>query len=120
MLYTATPSAILEVVKYYLGYLKETRALIKAKIGADTKEPLTRSFNEQAKGLSNDDKGDRSNYYDFLKSAQEQIQNSCNLKLTKYFGLDMGFNSLSILSEDRKGKRDIKLIELYSEYNGLI
>ncbi len=120
MFYTATPSASLEVVKYYLSYLKETRALIKAKIGADTKEPLTRSFNEQAKELSNDDKGDRSNYYDFLKSVQEQIQNFCNLKLTKYFGLDMGFNSLSMLSEDQKVKRDIKLIELYSEYNGLI
>ncbi len=57
MFYTATPSASLEVVKYDLSYLKEALALIKSKIGADTKEPLTRSFNEQAKGLGNDVKG---------------------------------------------------------------
>ncbi|WP_420025615.1 DUF1073 domain-containing protein [Borreliella valaisiana] len=120
MFYTATPSASLEVVKYDLSYLKEALALIKAKIGADTKEPLTRSFNEQAKGLGNDGKGDRSNYYDFLKGVQEQIENSCNLKLTKYFGLDMRFNSLIMLSEDQKVERDIKLIELYSKYNELI
>ncbi|WP_422850108.1 anti-CBASS protein Acb1 family protein, partial [Borreliella afzelii] len=81
----------LEVIKYDLSYLKEALALIKAKIGADTKEPLTRSFNEQAKGLGNDGKGDRSNYYDFLKGVQEQVENSCNLKLSKYFGLDMRF-----------------------------
>lgn len=54
-----------------ISYLKEALALIKAKIGADTKEPLTRSFNEQAKGFGNDGKGDRSNYYDFLKGVQE-------------------------------------------------
>nr|AAU85996.1 hypothetical protein BGP145 [Borreliella bavariensis PBi] len=71
MFYTANPSASLEVIKYDLSYLKEVLALIKAKIGADTKEPLTRSFNEQAKGLGNDGKGDRSNYYDFLKGVQE-------------------------------------------------
>ncbi|WP_420025452.1 anti-CBASS protein Acb1 family protein [Borreliella valaisiana] len=120
MFYTATPNASLEVIKYDLSYLKEALALIKAKIGADTKEPLTRSFNEQAKGLGNDGKGDRSNYYDFLKGVQEQIENSCNLKLTKYFGLDMRFNSLIMLSEDQKVERDIKLIELYSKYNELI
>ncbi|WP_420025755.1 anti-CBASS protein Acb1 family protein (plasmid) [Borreliella yangtzensis] len=120
MFYTATPNASLEVIKYDLSYLKEALALIKAKIGADTKEPLTRSFNEQAKGLGNDGKGDRSNYYDFLKGVQEQIENSCNLKLTKYFGLDMRFNSLIMLSEDEKVERDIKLIELYSKYNELI
>ncbi|MCD2421081.1 DUF1073 domain-containing protein, partial [Borreliella burgdorferi] len=57
MFYTATPSASLEVIKYDLSYLKGALALIKAKIGADTKEPLTRSFNEQAKGLGNDGKG---------------------------------------------------------------
>ncbi|WP_434239291.1 anti-CBASS Acb1 family protein, partial (plasmid) [Borreliella burgdorferi] len=112
MFYTATPSASLEVVKYDLNYLKEALALIKSKIGADTKEPLTRSFNEQAKGLGNDGKGDRSNYYDFLKGVQEQVENSCNLKLTKYFGLDMKFNSLIMLSEEQKVERDIKLIEL--------
>ncbi|WP_418885614.1 anti-CBASS protein Acb1 family protein [Borreliella tanukii] len=120
MFYTATPSASLKVVKYDLSYLKEALALIKAKIGADTKEPLTRSFNEQAKGLGNDGKGDRNNYYDFLKGVQEQIENSCNLKLTKYFGLDMRFNSLIMLSEDQKVERDIRLIELYSKYNELI
>ncbi|WP_418905649.1 anti-CBASS protein Acb1 family protein [Borreliella japonica] len=120
MFYTATPSASLEVIKYDLTYLKEALALIKAKIGADTKEPLTRSFNEQAKGLGNDGKGDRSNYYDFLKGVQEQIQNACNLKLNKYFGLDMKFNSLVMLSDDQKVERDIKLIELYSKYNDLI
>ncbi|MCD2398290.1 DUF1073 domain-containing protein [Borreliella burgdorferi] len=120
MFYTATPSASLEVIKYDLSYLKEALALIKAKIGADTKEPLTRSFNEQAKGLGNDGKGDRSNYYDFLKGVQEQVENSCNLKLTKYFGLDMKFNSLIMLSEEQKVERDIKLIELYSKYNQLI
>ncbi|ACM10171.1 conserved hypothetical protein (plasmid) [Borreliella burgdorferi 29805] len=120
MFYTATPSASLEVVKYDLNYLKEALALIKSKIGADTKEPLTRSFNEQAKGLGNDGKGDRSNYYDFLKGVQEQVENSCNLKLTKYFGLDMKFNSLIMLSEEQKVERDIKLIELYSKYNQFI
>ncbi|MCD2375548.1 DUF1073 domain-containing protein, partial [Borreliella burgdorferi] len=120
MFYTATPSASLEVIKYDLSYLKEALALIKAKIGADTKEPLTRSFNEQAKGLGNDGKGDRSNYYDFLKGVQEQVENSCNLKLKKYFGLDMKFNSLIMLSEEQKVERDIKLIELYSKYNQLI
>ncbi|MCD2402751.1 anti-CBASS protein Acb1 family protein [Borreliella burgdorferi] len=120
MFYTATPSASLEVIKYDLSYLKEALALIKSKIGADTKEPLTRSFNEQAKGLGNDGKGDRSNYYDFLKGVQEQVENSCNLKLTKYFGLDMKFNSLIMLSEEQKVERDIKLIELYSKYNQLI
>ncbi|WP_417861707.1 anti-CBASS protein Acb1 family protein [Borreliella andersonii] len=120
MFYTATPSASLEVIKYDLSYLKEALALIKSKIGADTKEPLTRSFNEQAKGLGNDGKGDRSNYYDFLKGVQEQVENSCNLKLTKHFGLDMKFNSLVMLSEDQKVERDIKLIELYSKYNQLI
>ncbi|WP_420025235.1 anti-CBASS protein Acb1 family protein (plasmid) [Borreliella yangtzensis] len=120
MFYTATPNASLEVIKYDLSYLKEALALIKAKIGADTKEPLTRSFNEQAKGLGNDGKGDRSNYYDFLKGVQEQIENSCNLKLTKYFGLDIRFNSLIMLSEDQKVERDINLIDLYSKYNELI
>ncbi len=110
----------LEVIKYDLSYLKEALTLIKAKIGADTKEPLTKSFNEQAKGLGNDGKDDRSNYYDFLKGVQEQVENSCNLKLAKYFGLDMRFNSLIMLSEDQKVERDIKLIELYSKYNELI
>ncbi len=51
---------------------------------------------------------------------QEQVENSCNLKLTKYFGLDMKFNSLVVLSENQKVERDIKLIELYSKYNELI
>ncbi|ACN93424.1 conserved hypothetical protein (plasmid) [Borreliella finlandensis] len=66
----ATSNANLEVIKYDLSYLNEALALIKAKIGDDTKEPLTRSFNEQAKGFGNNGKGDRGNYYDFLKGVQ--------------------------------------------------
>ncbi|ETZ17573.1 hypothetical protein BDCR2A_01516, partial [Borrelia duttonii CR2A] len=50
-------------------FLKDTLELVKAKIGSDTKEPLTRSFNEQTKGLGSDGKRDRSNYYDFLKGV---------------------------------------------------
>ncbi|WP_242450699.1 anti-CBASS protein Acb1 family protein, partial [Borrelia miyamotoi] len=68
--YSSETDASMEVIKYDMSYLKEALALVKAKIGADTKEPLTRSFNEQVKGLGNDGKGDRSNYYDFLKSVQ--------------------------------------------------
>ncbi|WAZ72442.1 DUF1073 domain-containing protein (plasmid) [Borrelia miyamotoi] len=39
-----------------MSYLKEALALVKAKIGADTKEPLTRSFNEQVKAVDSDGK----------------------------------------------------------------
>ncbi|QFP42714.1 DUF1073 domain-containing protein, partial (plasmid) [Borrelia miyamotoi] len=73
------------VIKYDMNYLKEALALVKAKIGADTKEPLTRSFNEQVKGLGSDGKGDRSNYYDFLKSVQEKIEVAINSKLNKHY-----------------------------------
>ncbi|ETZ17401.1 hypothetical protein BDCR2A_01667, partial [Borrelia duttonii CR2A] len=45
-------------MKYELTFLKDTLEIVKAKIGADTKEPLTRSFNEQTKGLDNDGKGE--------------------------------------------------------------
>ncbi|WP_434757573.1 DUF1073 domain-containing protein (plasmid) [Borrelia puertoricensis] len=118
--YSGTPDASLEVIKYDLTYLKEALALVKAKIGADTKEPLTRSFNEQTKGLGNDGKGDRSNYYDFLKSVQEELEISCNSKLIKYFDLKMHFNSLYVLSEEEKIERDMKLLEMYDKYASLM
>ncbi|WP_024654255.1 anti-CBASS protein Acb1 family protein, partial [Borrelia persica] len=65
LFYSSSTTSSLEVIKYDMTYLKEALSLIKAKIGADAKEPLTRSFNEQVKGLGSDGKGDRSNYYDF-------------------------------------------------------
>ncbi|ETZ17400.1 hypothetical protein BDCR2A_01694, partial [Borrelia duttonii CR2A] len=106
--------------KYELTFLKDTLELVKAKIGADTKEPLTRSFNEQTKGLGNDGKGDRSNYYDFLKGVQERIEIAVNQKLNQYFGLDMRFNSLILLSETDKIEHDIKLLELFEKYKSAI
>ncbi|UPA11045.1 DUF1073 domain-containing protein (plasmid) [Borrelia parkeri] len=118
--YSGTPDASLEVIKYDLTYLKEALTLVKAKIGADTKEPLTRSFNEQTKGLGNDGKGDRSNYYDFLKSVQEQIEVTINSKLVKYFNLKMHFNSLYVLSEEEKIERDMRLLEMYDKYVALM
>ncbi|QFP42435.1 DUF1073 domain-containing protein (plasmid) [Borrelia miyamotoi] len=60
------------------------RVLVKAKIGADSKEQLTRSFNDQTNSLGNDSKDDSSNYYDLLKGVQEQIKVSINSKLVKY------------------------------------
>ncbi|WP_024655224.1 anti-CBASS protein Acb1 family protein, partial [Borrelia hispanica] len=92
--YSGDTDASLEVIKYDMTYLKEALELVKAKIGADSKEPLTRSFNEQTKGLGSDGKGDRSNYYDFLKIVQESIEVSINSKLVKYFGIKMHFGSL--------------------------
>ncbi|WP_434757474.1 DUF1073 domain-containing protein (plasmid) [Borrelia puertoricensis] len=118
--YTSTTDASLEVIKYDLTYLKEALALVKAKIGADTKEPLTRSFNEQTKGLGNDGKGDRSNYYDFLKGIQEAVEIAVNIKLSRYFGLEMKFNSLVMLSEEERVDRDLKLIEFFGKYSELI
>ncbi|UPA12576.1 anti-CBASS protein Acb1 family protein [Borrelia venezuelensis] len=120
MFYTATSNATLEVIKYDLSYLKEALALVKAKIGADTKEPLTRSFNEQTKGLGNDGKGDRSNYYDFLKGIQEAVEIAVNIKLSRYFGLEMKFNSLVVLNEEEKVERDLKLLEFFGKYSELI
>lgn len=119
MFFTGSESSDMKVIKYDLTYLKDCLELVKAKIGADTKEPLTRSFNEQTKGLGNDGKGDRSNYYDFLKGVQESVEVSCNLKLNKYFGLDMRFNSLIILSEMEKIEHDVQLLELFSKYKSL-
>ncbi|ACH93981.1 anti-CBASS protein Acb1 family protein [Borrelia duttonii] len=118
--YSGSESAHLEVMKYELTFLKDTLELVKAKIGADTKEPLTRSFNEQTKGLGNDGKGDRSNYYDFLKGVQERIEIAVNQKLNQYFGLDMRFNSLILLSETDKIEHDIKLLELFEKYKSAI
>ncbi|AMR76225.1 phage portal protein (plasmid) [Borrelia hermsii] len=117
--YSGTPDASLEVIKYDLTYLKEALALVKAKIGADTKEPLTRSFNEQVKGLGSDGKGDRSNYYDFLKGVQEELEINCNSKLGKHYYLDMRFNSLHVLTEEEKYERDLRLIELTLKYKEL-
>ncbi|AHH11938.1 Hypothetical protein BCO_0010405, partial (plasmid) [Borrelia coriaceae ATCC 43381] len=117
--YSGTSDASLEVIKYDITYLKEALALVKAKIGADTKEPLTRSFNEQVKGLGSDGKGDRSNYYDFLKGVQEELEINCNSKLNKYYYLDIRFNSLHMLTEEEKYERDSKLIELTLKYKEL-
>ncbi|WCL22296.1 anti-CBASS protein Acb1 family protein [Borrelia miyamotoi] len=114
--YSSETDASMEVIKYDMNYLKEALALVKAKIGADTKEPLTRSFNEQVKGLGSDGKGDRSNYYDFLKSVQEKLEVAINSKLVKYFSLKMHFGSLIILGESEKIERDIKLLEMYEKY----
>ncbi|AMR76215.1 MULTISPECIES: anti-CBASS protein Acb1 family protein [Borrelia] len=118
--YSCEPNASLEVIKYDLSYLKEALSLVKAKIGADTKEPLTRSFNEQVKGLGSDGKGDRSNYYDFLKGTQDQIEVAVNNKLVKYFGLKMHFGSLVMLSEPEKIERDMRLLEIYERYSSVI
>ncbi|WP_346313241.1 anti-CBASS protein Acb1 family protein [Borrelia miyamotoi] len=117
--YSCETDASMEVIKYDISYLKEALALVKAKIGADTKEPLTRSFNEQVKGLGNEGKSDRSNYYDFLKSVQEKIEVTINSKLNKHYHLDMRFNSLHILGEEEKYDRDSKLIELVRKYKEL-
>ncbi|AIK19189.1 phage portal protein (plasmid) [Borreliella afzelii Tom3107] len=118
--YTASENARLEVIKYDLEFLKDAFELVKAKIGADTKEPLTRSFNEQAKGLGNDGKGDRSNYYDFLKGVQESVANACNLKLNKYYRLNMKFNELEVLSYEQRLERDNLLLDVYCKYLELI
>ncbi|ETZ17572.1 hypothetical protein BDCR2A_01515 [Borrelia duttonii CR2A] len=43
-----------------------------------------------------------------------------NQKLNRYFGLDMRFNSLILLSETDKIEHDIKLLELFEKYKGAI
>ncbi|AJA90723.1 phage portal protein (plasmid) [Borreliella chilensis] len=118
--YTASENARLEVIKYDLEFLKDTFELVKAKIGADTKEPLTRSFNEQVKGLGSSGKGDKSNYYDYLKGVQESVANACNLKLNKYYRLNMKFNELEILSYEQRLERDNLLLDVYFKYLELI
>ncbi|WP_187983324.1 anti-CBASS protein Acb1 family protein [Borreliella bavariensis] len=118
--YTALENASLEVIKYDLGSLKDAFELIKAKIGADTKEPLTRSFNEQVKGLGSSGKGDKSNYYDYLKGVQESVANACNIKLNKYYRLNMKFNELEVLSYEQRLERDNLLLDFYSKYLELI
>ncbi|WNZ67209.1 anti-CBASS protein Acb1 family protein [Borreliella garinii] len=114
--YTASENASLEVIKYDLEFLKDAFDLIKAKIGADTKEPLTRSFNEQVKGLGSSGKGDKSNYYDYLKGVQESVANACNIKLNKYYRLNMKFNDLEVLSYEQRLERDNLLLDVYSKY----
>ncbi|WP_417281440.1 anti-CBASS protein Acb1 family protein [Borreliella lusitaniae] len=118
--YTASENAHLEVIKYDLEFLKDAFELVKAKIGADTKEPLTRSFNEQVKGLGSSGKGDKSNYYDYLKGVQESVANSCNLKLNKHYRLNMKFNELEVLSYEQRLERDNKLLDVYFKYLKLI
>ncbi|WP_411762981.1 anti-CBASS protein Acb1 family protein [Borreliella bavariensis] len=118
--YTASENASLEVIKYDLEFLKDAFELIKAKIGADTKEPLTRSFNEQVKGLGSSGKGDKSNYYDYLKGVQESVANACNIKLNKYYRLNMKFNELEVLSYEQRLERDNLLLDVYSKYLELI
>lgn len=114
--YTASENASLEVIKYDLEFLKDAFDLIKAKIGADTKEPLTRSFNEQVKGLGSSGKGGKSNYYDYLKGVQESVANACNIKLNKYYRLNMKFNDLEVLSYEQRLERDNLLLDVYSKY----
>ncbi len=114
--YTASENASLEVIKYDLEFLKDAFDLIKAKIGADTKEPLTRSFNDQVKGLGSSGKGDKSNYYDYLKGVQESVANACNIKLNKYYRLNMKFNDLEVLSYEQRLERDNLLLDVYSKY----
>ncbi|WKC91295.2 anti-CBASS protein Acb1 family protein (plasmid) [Borreliella californiensis] len=118
--YTASENARLEVIKYDLEFLKDAFELVKAKIGADTKEPLTRSFNEQVKGLGSSGKGDKSNYYDYLKGVQESVANACNLKLNKYYRLNMKFNELEALSYEQRLERDNLLLDVYFKYLKLI
>ncbi|ANF34413.1 phage portal protein (plasmid) [Borrelia turicatae] len=118
--YSADEGASLQVIKYDLAFLKDAFELVKAKIGADSKEPLTRSFNEQVKGLGSDGKGDRANYIDFLHTVQEAVVISVNLKLSKYYRLSMSFNDLVILSDEQKLERDMRLLDLYSKYLEII
>ncbi|WNY64541.1 anti-CBASS protein Acb1 family protein (plasmid) [Borreliella americana] len=118
--YTASENARLEVIKYDLEFLKDAFELVKAKIGADTKEPLTRSFNEQVKGLGSGGKGDKSNYYDYLKGVQESVANACNLKLNKYYRLNMKFNELEALSYEQRLQKDNLLLDVYFKYLELI
>ncbi|QFP42347.1 DUF1073 domain-containing protein (plasmid) [Borrelia miyamotoi] len=118
--YSADSDASLQVVKYDLVFLRDAFELVKAKIGADTKEPLTRSFNEQVKGLGSDGKGDRANYIDFLHTVQKAAANAVNIKLNKHYRLNMCFNDLVILSDEQKLDRDMKLLDVYSKYLEII
>ncbi|UPA18991.1 anti-CBASS protein Acb1 family protein [Borrelia puertoricensis] len=118
--YSADEGASLQVIKYDLAFLKDAFELVKAKIGADSKEPLTRSFNEQVKGLGSDGKGDRANYIDFLHTVQEAAVISVNLKLSKYYRLSMRFNDLVILSDEQKLERDMRLLDMYAKYLEII
>ncbi|AMR75930.1 anti-CBASS protein Acb1 family protein [Borrelia hermsii] len=120
IVYSADENASLQVIKYDLSFLKDAFELVKAKIGADTKEPLTRSFNEQVKGLGSDGKGDRANYIDFLHTVQESVALSVNLKLNKHYRLNMRFNDLAVLSDEQKLSRDIRLLDVYSKYLEII
>ncbi|WKC58694.1 phage portal protein [Borrelia sp. P9F1] len=118
--YSADEKASLEVIKYDLAFLKDAFDLVKAKIGADTKEPLTRSFNEQVKGLGSDGKGDRTNYIDFLCAVQEAAAVAVNSKLNKYYRLNMRFNDLMTLSDDQRLEQDLKVLDAYSKYLEII
>ncbi|AHH04022.1 Hypothetical protein BHY_1071 (plasmid) [Borrelia nietonii YOR] len=120
IVYSADENASLQVIKYDLSFLKDAFELVKAKIGADTKEPLTRSFNEQVKGLGSDGKGDRANYIDFLHTVQESVALSVNLKLNKHYRLNMRFNDLAVLSDEQKLSRDIRFLDVYSKYLEII
>ncbi|WP_038363909.1 anti-CBASS protein Acb1 family protein [Borrelia persica] len=114
--YSADEGASLQVIKYDLSFLKDAFELVKAKIGADSKEPLTRNFNEQVKGLGSDGKGDRTNYIDFLRTVQEAAAFSVNLKLNKYYRLNMYFNDLVVLSEKERLEKDKVFLDVYSKY----
>ncbi|UPA17019.1 DUF1073 domain-containing protein (plasmid) [Borrelia coriaceae] len=118
--YSADENASLQVIKYDLSFLKDAFELVKAKIGADTKEPLTRSFNEQVKGLGSDGKGDRANYIDFLHTVQEAASLAVNLKLNKHYRLNMRFNDLVMLSDEQKLDRDMRLLDVYLKYLEII
>ncbi|WLT67912.1 anti-CBASS protein Acb1 family protein [Borrelia sp. RT1S] len=114
--YTSNEKASLEVIKYDLTFLKDAFELVKAKIGADTKEPLTRSFNEQVKGLGSDGKGDRTNYYDYLKSVQEAVEIAVNSKLNSHYNLDMKFNDIEVLNTEERIAQETLFIDAYTKY----
>ncbi|WKC58488.1 phage portal protein [Borrelia sp. P9F1] len=114
--YTSNENASLEIIKYDLSFLKDAFELVKAKIGADTKEPLTRSFNEQVKGLGSDGKGDRTNYYDYLKSVQEAVEISVNSKLNAHYNLNMKFNDIEVLNTEERLKQETLFIDAYTKY----
>ncbi|WP_445436365.1 anti-CBASS protein Acb1 family protein [Candidatus Borreliella tachyglossi] len=118
--YSANENAKLEIIKYDMAFLKDAFDLLKAKIGADTKEPLTRSFNEQAKGLGSDGKGDRTNYYDYLKGVQECVEIACNIKLNEHYNLDMKFNDIEVLNTQERLQGEVSYIDAYNKYLSLI
>ncbi|AYE36997.1 phage portal protein (plasmid) [Borrelia turcica IST7] len=117
--YTSNENASLEIVKYDLAFLKDAFELVKAKIGADTKEPLTRSFNEQVKGLGSDGKGDRTNYYDYLKGVQEAVEIAVNSKLNTHYNLDMKFNDIEVLNTEERIAQETLFIDAYTKYLNL-